>query len=101
MQAVFARLRLGAAHDVPLCICNRGFCYEFGCGVEKDEAAALRCYQRAAELGSTVAQISMGHAHLHGKFGLARDRERALSYYKSSAALGNTDAVNELERLGA
>lgn len=48
-----------------------------------------------------MAQINLGHAYAAGRLGPPHSLERAVSCCKQSAALGDTDAVKELERLGA
>ena len=44
--------RKAAAHDDARALNNLGVKLEFGHGCEKNEVEAVKCYRRAAELGS-------------------------------------------------
>ena len=43
---------------------NLGHCYEFGKGVERDEAIAFQWYQRAAAQDHAASFINLGFLHL-------------------------------------
>lgn len=69
--------------------------YSRGQGVPKDEARALQCYQRAAELGSAVAMDNVGTYYATGR-GVAVDKVRAIAWYRRAAAHGYVPAMNNL-----
>lgn len=69
--------------------------YSHGRGVAKDEARALQCYQRAAELGSAVAMDNVGTYYAMGR-GVAVDKVRAIAWYRRAAARGYVPAMNNL-----
>ena len=76
-------------------VLQAGANYSRGQGVVKDEARALQCYQRAAELGSAVAMDNVGTYYAMGR-GVAVDKVRAIAWYRRAAAHGYTPAMNNL-----
>lgn len=71
-----------------------GNCYFSGVtGVfKKDEAAAVRCYKIAAELGNVSAMYSYGWCLRHGK-GTVENNVEAARWLKMSADRGNANAA--------
>lgn len=75
-----------------------GFRYEKGDGVPQDYKQARLCYERAANLGSTVAQYNLGVLYHHGR-GIAQDYIKAQHYYKLAADQGRASAQYNLAYL--
>jgi len=69
--------------------------YSRGRGFAKDEARALQCYERAAELGSAVAMDNVGTYYAQGR-GVAVDKVRAIAWCRRAAAKGYLPAMNNL-----
>lgn len=69
--------------------------YRQGFMVAKDEAAAQRWLQVAAERGVPMAQFRMGEAYERGD-GVAQDDEQAAVWYRKAAAQRNTFARERL-----
>ena len=76
-------------------VLQAGANYSRGQGVAKNEARALQCYQRAAELGSVVAMDNVGTYYAIGR-GVAVDKVRAIAWYRRAAAHGYVPAMNNL-----
>ena len=72
-----------------------GNTYSRGQGVPKDEAQALRYYQRASELGSVVAMDNVGTYYAIGR-GVPVDKVQAIAWYRRAAAHGYVPAMNNL-----
>ncbi len=65
---------------------------QFGHGVEKDEAEALKWYQKAAESGNAYAQANMGVFCQTGSCGMKQDLAKAAEWYQKAAKQGNAYA---------
>jgi TPR repeat protein len=63
--------------------------------VPKDDAAALRWYQAAANAGFGPAEMNLGFAYQSGH-GVARNDALAAKYYQLAAATGRANAENSL-----
>ena len=66
---------------------------------QKDEAAAVRLYMQAAELGHRGAQFTIGFYFERG-MGLRRSRSNAVRWYRAAAEQGDALAQQALQRLG-
>jgi TPR repeat protein len=72
----------------------------------KDISGARKLYEYAANLGNASAAMAMGRTldpdYLNGlgAVGLQPDSERAVSWYRKAAALGNHDAELRLQAIG-
>ena len=64
-----------------------GKCYEFGKGVEKDQAKAVEWYQKAAEKGDATGQLAIGLCYEIGK-GVEKDPAKAVEWYRKAAEQG-------------
>ena len=83
------------------------FNYDFGRDdFPKDEKLAIKYYldfvSKADKTYSDykVALYNLGQIYYFGKYGVSKDPERAISYYKESASLGYEDSkkrINEIE----
>ncbi len=71
----------------------------FGQGVEKNEAEALKWYQKAAEAGNAYAQAYMGVSCQTGGGGMAKDLAKAAEWFEKAAKQGNAHAQFYLARL--
>ena len=56
-----------------------GKLYEYGRGVEKDDAEALRWYRKSAEQGYASAEFKMGYAYRHGR-GVSKNATKSVSW---------------------
>lgn len=68
-------------------------------GIEEDPVVWLIWYEKAAEGGLSALYWDLGQSVERGLFGLAKDEERALEYYKEGYALGVTKCYPPLNKL--
>ena len=73
-------------------------CYEYGVGVEADEAEAAKLYEEAARLNHSRAIAQIGFAHLNGNLGYEKDPKKAVEYLKRAADMDDVQALSELKR---
>lgn len=71
----------------PVAQFNLGVKYDFGQGVEKDPAHAVRWYRLAAAQGHGGAQFNLGGMYFEG-LGVQRDLVRATMWFTLSAEAG-------------
>jgi len=95
LEADPARLRALAEQGDPEAQYALAHRYHLGRGVERDMAAALRWYEKAALQGEEAAQLALGDQY---RIGLAapRDPVRAARWYRMAAEQGNAFAQYEL-----
>ncbi|MFH1706626.1 MAG: tetratricopeptide repeat protein [Planctomycetota bacterium] len=79
-------------------LCDVGFCYRNGHGVEQDFAKALPYYRKAADQGCPTGAYWLAHAFEHGE-SVAKDIATALKWYRIASARGDADADEALARL--
>ena len=77
---------------------NLGLMYEFGHGVEKNYAEAVRWYTKAAEQGYASAQINLALIYLQGH-GVKQDYAEALRWYTKAAEQGHAEAQYWVDKL--
>ncbi len=65
-----------------------GSCYEYGKGVPKDEAEAVKWYRKAADQGYNVAQILLGFCYKNGD-GVATNEVEAVKWFRKAAERGD------------
>ena len=65
--------------------------YYNGDGVEEDDEKAVRCYEKAAELGNAAAQFKLGTYYEVGLV-VRQDYEEAVKWYKKAAEQGEAVA---------
>ena len=65
---------------------------QLGQGVEKNEAEALKWYQKSAEAGNHYSQANMGVFYQTGRCGVAKDFAKAAEWYCKAAEQGNAHA---------
>ena len=65
-----------------------GSCYEYGKGVTKDEAEAVKWYRKAADQGYNVAQILLGFCYKNGE-GVATNEVEAVKWFRKAAERGD------------
>ena len=68
-----------------------GWEYESGSKVPQDYREAAKWYRKAADLGSSQGQFSLGTLYYRGH-GVPKDMARAVEYYRKAAAGGDADA---------
>ena len=66
----------------------------------KDNAEAVRWFQKAAAQGNPLAQVNLGWMYQHG-LGVQQDSAQAAAWYEKAAAQGNSLAKSNLEALRA
>ena len=72
-----------------------GNMYEFGEGVERDYAEAVKWYRRAAEQGYALGQYCLGDMYDNGK-GVTQNYAEAMKWYRKAAEAGSADAQCDL-----
>ena len=74
--------------------------FNLGVNYEKaqDEAAAAKCYRKAAEQGHVGAQYYLGSCYEYGK-GVAVDEGEAMKWYRKAAGQGLNSAIERLNIL--
>jgi TPR repeat protein len=72
-----------------------GTVYEYGRGVHRDDAEALKWYVRAARQGYDDAQYRLGVMYDNG-WGVAIDDRRAAAWYRDAAEQGHALAQHDL-----
>ena len=87
---------IGSEKGYPSCICNLGWSYRWGHGVEVDYHKAIECFKRASEIGNNgYAERNLGDMYINGN-GVSYDRANARVWYEKAAELGDEDAKNWL-----
>jgi TPR repeat protein len=66
--------------------------YQFGEGVPRDYASALRWYRKASAHGHATAPNHIGRMYLNGE-GVARNRKTACDWYRISSERGDAAGV--------
>lgn len=74
-----------------------GLCYNWGKGVEEDQAEAFGLYERAEGLGYARASFCLGELYSHGE-GVKYSPKTANKYYLKAAEAGVADAMLDLGR---
>lgn len=80
-------------------LCDYGVFLMNGDGVEKDEAAAVACWEKAAEQNFAPALYKLGVCCLQGVCGLPKDESKAADYFTKAAEQGNADSMLNLSVL--
>ena len=65
--------------------------YDYGRGVAKDYAEAVRWYRKAAEQGNANAQYNLGLMYEEG-LGVAKDGAEAMRWFRKAAEQGYAKA---------
>ena len=85
----------GAELKIPSALCDMGYCYEFGIGVEQDDIKALEYYKKSAECGDAAGMQSLGWCCAKG-IGTKADAKKAFECFENSANHGDGVAMNNL-----
>ena len=72
-----------------------GVMYEYGRGLERDDARAAEWYEKAAAQNNSEAQYRLGVFYDNG-WGVSRDAKTALKWYARAAQLGHVFAQHDL-----
>lgn len=83
------------AEERPNGFYHLGVLYWRGLGGAVDKEAAVDCFSRAAELGHVGAETAYGIA-LRSGVGVAKDNDKARSFFRSAAGGGDRDAMIQL-----
>jgi TPR repeat protein len=73
-----------------------GLMYIGGRGIARDTAAGLDLLRRAAEKGSTGAELDLSQIYLNGAPGIAKNRPEAMKWLAASAGHGDIKAMVNL-----
>ena len=87
--------------DDPKSMSNRGYCYRYGVGTQKDYKKAFMCYERAAEDGGYYHVWHLAQIYEEGVI-IPKDTKKAFEYYQDLAdeemAFYTPEARNDLAR---
>ena len=72
-----------------------GFIYDFGVGVQEDDAEAVAWYRKAAAQGHATAQNNLGRMHADGE-GVPQNDIEAVDWYRKAAMQGDATAQKNL-----
>ena len=86
--------QLGNSAD-PETMCNLGWCYRQGCGVDKDTNRAIQLFKEAASRGHARAQYNLGWSYATGS-GVPISAEKAAEWFIKSANNGSVNGQREL-----
>jgi len=70
-------------------------CYQYGDGIEKDQAKAIEWLTKAAQQEEPNALFSLGTNYEYGS-GVKKNLAKALECFQKSADLGNEDGKSAL-----
>ena len=70
--------------------------YQVGVGVKQSDKKAIELYEKAAKIGSAVAQFILGQYYRRGDLGLTQSDKRAVELYTLAANQGHPDAQHNL-----
>ncbi|EXX50477.1 uncharacterized protein OCT59_012493 [Rhizophagus irregularis] len=79
-------------------MCSLGNCYQYGIGTNTNEQKAFKLYQKAANLGDSIAQYYLASMFEYG-IGIEKNINQATYWYKKSAEQGDQDAQEKLNEL--
>ena len=77
---------------------DQGDRYYFGVNASKDNAKAREWYEKAADMGSVEAMVSLGVLYANGQ-GVAQDYAKAREWYQKAADKGDASAKVRLQQL--
>lgn len=75
--------------------------WDWSCETLKGPAAAIKTFEKGAEIGRDDCMYHLGLLYELGWHGKFKDHELALTWYRKAAQKGNSDAKSALKRLGA
>lgn len=91
-----AVIKIAADRGYAPALCDYGVYLMNGDGVEKDEAAAVACWQKANEQNFAPAQYKLGVCYMQGACGLEKDEKKAAEYFTKAAEGGERDSMLNL-----
>lgn len=72
-----------------------GHCYQFGIGVDRNEYAAIQCYEKSAKQNNPFAQHALGGCYWLGQ-GVRQDDQTAIALFMAAASQDFVWAVHQL-----
>jgi hypothetical protein len=81
-------------------LCNIGYAYDVGDGIQMNKTKAVDYYRRAAEKGDIVAQYNLGVCYENGN-GVTKDIDVAKNWYKEAASQGHSQAQQCVSRINS
>lgn len=97
-ELAFAMWMERAEEDDPEAAAWVGSCYANGDGVDVDDAAALRWYTVAAQMGNPMAQANVGAFHYMGR-GVPKSTDKAIEWLRRAADGGDLNGLFNLAQL--
>lgn len=88
-------LRDQAEKGSPQAQAELGWAYDNGIGVPRDQAEAVKWYQKAAMQDHRIAQYNLATSYCFGH-GVPRDYVEAVKWYQKAADQGHMNAMNSL-----
>ncbi len=88
MQADLSLWREAARAGLPEACYMIGKCNQYGVGLSKDEAEAVKWFRKAADQGFAEGQAKLGVCYLAGR-GVAKDETEAVKWLRKAADQGN------------
>ena len=79
-------------------MCNLGYCYYTGIGVEENDEEAVKWFRKAAGRGFSRALFLLGECYEEG-YGVQADLQKARGYYQQAADKGYKNAQDAIARL--
>jgi uncharacterized protein len=73
-----------------------GVALNHGLGISRDTSRGFQLLLKAAEMNVMLAQIEVAHAYQNGVFGVKRDLQKAVEWYRYGAAHGHSEACYQL-----
>lgn len=95
-DTAFGAFEEQAMNGDPQAMCNLGYCYEVGRGIERDTEEAVRWYEKAAKGGNTRAKFNLGLCYSSG-IGVDRNPDRAHELISEAARGGDILAKKWME----
>ena len=94
-ESAFNMFKQAAEHGNAEAQYNLGKMYQWGRGVERDDAEATRWYRKAADQGHANAQDNLGWMYQNG-LGVEQNYIEAVSWYRKAADQGHANAQNNM-----
>ncbi|MCR9192756.1 MAG: Smr/MutS family protein [Gammaproteobacteria bacterium] len=85
----------GAAKNDPFDQYLLGHCHQFGIGVEKNDNAAIRCYEKSAKQNNPFAQYALGGYYWLGQ-SIRQSDQKAIELFMAAASQDFVWAIHQL-----
>lgn len=85
----------GAVKNDPFDLYLLGHCHQFGIGVEKNDSAAIRCYEQSAQQNNPFAQHALGGCYWLGQ-SVRQSDQKAIELFMAAASQDFVLAIHQL-----